>query len=320
MNRLLSACISCLTGLSLAALSAQADDPPRLGLFVIEVETGKTMQLASEPLPKHAYCGSPDFSFDAKRLVFDATPGKEWSKTHILATDFRGNEQREFVNLGHGNCPTWSPDASQIAFRINPAADPNAEPGIWMMNADGKERRRLADGDIPKWSPSGNTILTVSFSNPCTLTLIDAKSGDSQPIELGDHQFYSVPSWAGDGKTLVAVVRSKAAFSIALVDIGDPATAKIKEIVWPRGIGVSDEPIYPVYSEKEKRCVFVGRSSMGFFLYRIDAETKGVPQRLEPNALGERIAGLSLSPDGKHVLFCSERESKKRAAEPSGNE
>jgi hypothetical protein len=77
--------------------------------------------------------------------------------------------------------------------------------------------------------------------------------------------------------------------------------------VWPRGIGVSDEPIYPVYSAEEKRCVFIGRSPMGLFLDRIDDETKGVPLKLEPNSTGERIAGLAISPDGKQVLYCSER-------------
>jgi hypothetical protein len=297
----------CLIGWSLVTLPAGAADPPRLGLFVIEIESGKVQHVAAEPLPGHAYCGSPDWSFDAKRIVFDATPGKEFSKTHIVATDFPGSEQRKFTDLGAGNCPTWSPDVKQIAFRLNARALADAEPGIWIMNADGKERRRIADGDLPKWSPDGRKILSVSFSNPCTLALIDAKSGDSQPVELADHQFYSVPSWAGDGQTLVAVVRGKGPLSIGLIDVSDPAKAKIKEVVWPRGIGVSDEPIYPVYSAEEKRCVFIGRSPMGLFLDRIDDETKGVPLKLEPNSTGERIAGLAISPDGKQVLYCSER-------------
>lgn len=309
MARPLPASVWCLIGWSIFALSARAaDPPPRLGLHVIDVEAGKATQLASEPLPGHGYCGSPDWSFDGKRIVFDATPGKEFDKTFIVATDFPGMEQRKFVDLGRGNCPTWSPDAKEIALRLNPGAIAGAEPGIWIMNSSGKERRRLADGDLPKWSPDGMKILSVSFSNPCTLTLIDVKSGDSQPIELADHQFFSVPSWAGDAQTLVAVVRGKGPASIALIDVSDPAKAKIKVVTWTRGIGVSDEPIYPVYSAEAKRCVYVGRSPRGFFLYRIDSATKGLPLKLEPNSLGGRIAGLSISPDGKRVLFCSDRK------------
>ncbi len=304
-----------LAAFLLLAMAVNVADAQRLALFVIEIESGKVQQFASEPLPGHGYCGSPDWSFDGKRIVFDATPGKEFGKTHIVATDFPGMEQRKFVDLGRGNCPTWSPDAKEIAFRLNPGALADAEPGIWIMNADGTNRRRIADGDVPKWSPDGKKILSVSFSNPCTVTLIDAKSGESQPVELADHQFFSVPSWAGDGQTLVAVVQGKGALMIALVDVSDPAKAKIKEVVWPRGIGVSDEPIYPVYSAEAKRCVFVGRSPLGFFLYRIDADTKGVPLKLEPNALGERIAGLAITRDGNRVLFCSERGAKKPPTE-----
>ena len=316
MIRLLTERLGGPLALLLAASAAHAADPPRLGLYVLDVETGKAAQLASEPLPNHAYCGSPDFSFDAKRIVFDASPGTDFSKTHIVATDFPGAEQRTFADLRLGNCPTWSPDGKRIAFRMNAGADQAAEPGIWIMNADGKERRRLAGGSLPKWSPDGKQVLSVSFSNPCDLTLIDATTGNSQPIELPDHQFFSVPSFAGDGQTLAAVVRGKGALCIALVDISEPAQAKVKEIVWNRGIGISDEPIYPVYSTAAKRCIFVGRSPTGFFLYRIDQQTKGVPVKLEPNALGERIASLSIGPEGKQVLFCSARTPERAAEQP----
>src|SRR5262245_29818745 len=119
MNRHYFALAAGLMGLSLVMASARAADPPRLGLFAIDIETGITTQLAAEPLPKHAYCGSPDFSFDAKRILFDATPGKEFDKTRVFSTDFPVNGQSIYIDLGPGNCPTWSPDARQIAFRIN---------------------------------------------------------------------------------------------------------------------------------------------------------------------------------------------------------
>jgi TolB protein len=34
--------------------------------------------------------------------------------------------------------PTWSPDGTQIAFRF----ERNGDPEIWLMNADGSDRRR----------------------------------------------------------------------------------------------------------------------------------------------------------------------------------
>lgn len=302
---------------SVAALSVNAADPQRLGVYAIDIEVGKARRLASEPLPGHAYCGSPDWSFDGKRVVFDATPGKQWNKTHILATDYPDTKKREFADLGPGNCPTWSPDAKRIAFLLNPCAVADAQAGIWIMRADGMERKRLSEGDLPKWCPDGKQILSVTFSNPCQLKLIDVARGESQPVTLADHEFFSVPSWGGDGETLVAVVRSKGKASIALVDVSDPAKATIKRKLWTRSAALNDELSYPVYSAKSNRCAFVGRSPAGFALYVVDGKSGSVPTRLEPNVKDTKIASLALSSDGRKVLFCSEREQGKSPGERS---
>lgn len=292
---------------SVSALLVYGAEPERLSVFAIDIESRKVVQVASEPLPGHAYCGSPEWSLDGRRVVLDATPGRQWSKTRVLVTDYPATEQKAFMDLGPGNCPTWSPEGKRIAFLLNSGAVPEAQPGIWIMNADGTDRVRLADGSLPKWSPDGKQILSVSFSNPTTLTLLDAVTGNSQPVTLADHKFFSVPSWAGDGDTIVAVVRANGPASIALVDVSNPAKAAIKQVLWTRGAALNDEPIYPVYSAKAKRCVFIGRSAAGFALYRIDEETRGVPMRLEPDFQDSRIASLTMSADGEKVLFCSER-------------
>lgn len=297
--------------LSLAAGLASAAETDRLGLFQVEIDGGKITQVASEPMPGHGYCGSPDWSADGKRILFDATPGRDFVRSNIVASDFPRSQPSKFVDLGKGNCPTWSPDGKQIVFRVNPGARSGEEAGIWIMNADGTGRKRLADGNLPKWSPDGKKILSATFSNPTKLSLIDAATGAEQTVELTGHEFYSVPSWAGDGQSIVAVVRASGTLAVALVDVTDPASAKIKEVIWTRGTGVSDEPIYPVYSAKTKRCVFAGRSAAGFVLYLVEGKPGALPKRLEPNFNDKRIAGLAISPDGARVLFGSERQSEK---------
>ena len=134
------------------------------------------------------------------------------------------------MNYGPGNCPAWSPDGKQIAFLLNQDAVPGAQPGIYTMTADGKDRRRLAGFGMPEWSPDGKSILAISFSNPTTLSLIDVATRKEQPITLADHTIHSVPGWAGDPQTLIAVVRGKDPLMIALLDIADPAAAKVKEV------------------------------------------------------------------------------------------
>jgi Tol biopolymer transport system component len=292
--------------LFLASQRAVAADTDRLDLFILEIESGKVTPFASTPLPGHTYCGSPDWSPDGRHVLLDATPGRQFSRSHILAADFPVLLPSKFLDLGPGNCPTWSPDGKQIVFRLIAGAA-GEQPGIWTMNVDGTGRKRLTGGSRPDWSPDGKWILSATFSNPCQLTLFDAMGGAEQNVVLAGHEFLSVPSWAGDGQTLVSVVRVATTLSIALVDVSDPA-AKIKQVLWTRGKGVRDEPIYPVYSVRTKQCVFVGRSTNGHALYQVGEQPDALPTRLEPTFYDKRIAGLAMSPDGRYVLFGSERQ------------
>jgi Tol biopolymer transport system component len=118
---------------------------------------------------------------------------------------------------------------------------------------------------------------------------------------------YSVPSWAGDSQTLIAVIRSEGSLSLALLDISDPAHSRVKQVLWTRGDGLAAEPLYPVYSAAAKRCVFVGRGAKGSALYVLDPQRKGFPQPLEQNQFDAKIASTAISPDGMRVLFCSDR-------------
>ncbi len=294
-----------LTVLLLTASAARAQDD-QLALYSADLETGKVNLVTAEPMAGHAYCGSPDWSPDGKRILLDATPGKQWNKTNMLAVDFPVTESTKFTIYGPGNCPTWSPDGKHIAFLVNQDAVPGAQPGIYTMTAEGKDRRRLGGFGMPEWSPDGKSLLTISFNNPVSLALIDVATAKEQPIVLPDHTLHSVPGWAGDSQTLIAAVRGKGPQMIALLDISDPTAATVKEVLWTRGLGIDVEPLHPVYFAAAQRCVFVGRTARGSALYMFD-KAKHTPQSLEKDRFDLRIASLDLSPDGKQLLFCAER-------------
>jgi Tol biopolymer transport system component len=52
--------------------------------------------------------------------------------------------------------PVWSPDGRKIAFY---ATDDDGSDHVYVMNADGTERRQLATGVWPSWSPEGTQII-----------------------------------------------------------------------------------------------------------------------------------------------------------------
>ena len=52
----------------------------------------------------------------------------------------------------------WSPDGNQIAF----VSQRDGEKAVWIMNADGSNKRKLIAGREPSWSPDGNQIAFTS--------------------------------------------------------------------------------------------------------------------------------------------------------------
>ncbi len=92
------------------------------------------------------------------------------------------------------------------------------------------------------------------------------------------------------------------------MDVTDPEEAKVKQILWRKGDRVDISPLYPVYSPKTDLCVFVGRDEDGEALYTVKPGQFDPPKRLEQPRDGDgKIARLAFSPDGRYVLFCSDR-------------
>ena len=64
--------------------------------------------------------------------------------------------------------PAWSPDGQEIAFTTNRAGSPPYNADVFVMNADGRERKSTnspgVDDGIPAWSPDGTKIAYLSGS------------------------------------------------------------------------------------------------------------------------------------------------------------
>ena len=268
-------------------------DPPAaskskspMNLFALEIATGKVTLVASEPDPGLDDCGSPSWTQDGRRILFDAQPRNHLEKTRLKAIDLAG-DRWAIRDLGPGNCPTPSPGGDRVIFLQNQDQVPGAETGVWIMGADGTDRNHLGGYGRPKWSADGHQFLVISFSDPCEVTLIDDRPAKkSGPVKVPGYKIYSIPSWA-DEQTIVAVV-------------GDENSTSGRH--HRPGGRVEPLPTFdqagPLEKREWARCrhrrtgLLAGQRTVrlrrerprGMALYILDPGKPGPPRRLEPDA------------------------------------
>ncbi len=252
--------------------------------------------MPARPGPGLTQCGSPVWSHDGRRIVLDATPGREYRLSRLESIDLVEGRLK-ITDLGTGNCPTFSPADDRIAFLSN--AD-DGERGVWMMNADGSGRRFLGDYGRPAWSPDGRQLMIIGFGAPGRVTLMDANPDKSGLLRLPGQQMYAFPSWAGVG-TIVAAIGVTEADTVALIDVSDPSQAKVKEVLWRRENGPDVTPSESIYSATTRRCIFVGSGAKGVALYSIEQGQAGVAKRLGLGGYHPAITSLAESPDGRYT-------------------
>jgi hypothetical protein len=156
--------------------------------------------------------------------------------------------------------------------------------------------------------------MIISFGTPREVTLMGDRLEKSGPLRIPGHQIYAVPTWAGDG-IIVAVIGPEgvdAGDTIVLIDVSDPGQGKIQERLWKKGKDLDVKLYYPVYSPVSHRCVFVRGEEKGMALYSFQHGRPDPPRRLEPERFDHRITGLTYSPDGRYVLFSSDRTDRPR--------
>src|SRR4029077_20326626 len=152
-------------------------------------------------------------------------------------------------------------------------------------------------------------------SDPCEVVLVDDRPGvKSGSLPIADFKFFAVPSWAGPG-TIVAVIGEDVGDTLALIDVNDPEQAKVKEVLWRQGKGPDVKPYDPAYSPVTRRCAFAGKhEGKGSALYVLDHGKADPPKRLENEGFDDVLYDLAYSPDGRYLVFRSNRPDRRRTA------
>jgi Tol biopolymer transport system component len=282
-----------------------AQEGNRLRLYMMDLVEGGTTLIADEAEPGFNWCNEPKWSHDGTRIIFATWPLPGFERCRIKAIAAHDGEPR-CVDLGPGHSPTFSPDDRRIAFTVEPGSGPGAEPGVWVMQADGSGRRRVSEASGANfWSPDGREFLLCGYDQEHTVINLETK--EAAVLAVPGRKICSWPSWAGPGTLVSALGPGVDGDSIALLDVRKPAEAKVIEVLWKRSDGPDVNPRWPVYRADTRRCYFVGEGPTDRTLLWLERGQAGGPRRLEPRGYNDKLGGLAFSPDGRYLLFCGDR-------------
>ena len=179
--------------------------------------------------------------------------------------------------------PTWSPDGRRIAYTYR--ANEKAERNVWLMNADGSNKRRLmrtpACGEVDvAWSPRGGQLAATCWwgwgSRHIVLMGLDGRVHRllTSEVPIGA----SGPDWSPDGTRIVFAEFWPTWTEISVVD---PSGGSLDRL--------TDDKNYvnePAWSPEGRRIAFMRFDRKSGGIYVMNADGTGL-RRLTHNS-GDR--------------------------------
>jgi RNA polymerase sigma factor (sigma-70 family) len=287
-------------------------------VYMMDLVEGGTTIIAAEPAEGFNSCGMAKWSHDGSRILFLASRMGDWPRGQLWAIDVRDGKPA-YTELGEGNDPSFSPDNKSIAFLLHASVEAGMGGAVMMMRADGSGRHRLTESGSPFWSPFDGELLINSYTLPSKSEIFNLKTKKGRVIEVPDHQVFSWPSWVGPRTVVTALAPKETSEgdSIVLLDVSEPAQAKILEVLWKRDADLDVVPRWPVFRPGTNQLFFEGvvtkkeggppeRRALYSLLRGESLRAKPfglVGHDSIPGSTGTGLGSLSFSPDGRYLLI-----------------
>ena len=145
---------------------------------------------------------SPAWSPDGKWIAFISNRRTSYE---IYKINAKGGNPRLLTPLRDRNSfgPGWSPDSQWIAFFSVSKQEGNRDPRIYVVSADGKQKRQLENAlrSGPTWSPAGDEIAfpTSRAVKTTHIYLMNADGGNARQLTRGAN-WHGDPAWSPNGR------------------------------------------------------------------------------------------------------------------------
>ncbi len=184
----------------------------RLDIWVLDLETGATMQLTDVARPQgpdlsQRQASSIAWTPDSSTIIFASNQeGKLW------AVPASGGPSRKIDDAaGNHHSPSVSPDGTRVAY----VAERGESVDIFAAAIDGTWMRQISSSHDdeyvaePSWSPDGNSLLYMQWPHydmpwdEAAVVVADVESGERRVVAGGERVVNNWPRWASDGQSIV---------------------------------------------------------------------------------------------------------------------
>lgn len=284
---------------------AMQEGPQPPALFRVPVLGGPAVKVLSD-----GFGGGPvTFSPDGRRLAF--IRGEFGRELTLLVADANGANERAVVKRSAPDffaLPAWSPDGKTIACiygstELSDGSSPAL--GLMTIQASGGAERRVTDArwtDVRQlsWLPDSSGLVvsaTEAELSPAQIWMLSLPSGEMRRV-TNDLNTYLGASVTADGSALVTVQTDRVP-NVWVAAGGDAARAR--QIT--TGSGKFDG-YYGLSWAPDGRVVYASMAGGGWDIWLMNADGTGQRQL---TAGARSNYGPSVSPDGRYVVFVSNR-------------
>lgn len=206
-------------------------------LFAVDRD-GRNMQRLTSAA---GYDDSPAWSPAGGRIAYHHWETGGRSDIWVMNADGTNpvNLTADMHASGFRRAPAWSRDGTRIAFSQSEFGPDGTTASIWIMNADGTNKRRLTAtltgfDNAPTWSPDGiHLAFNRYYGTDGDITIIDSNTGATSRLALEGLQVGA--SWSPDG-SLIAFTQSGSGNIYTVRPDGTHLRLRTVEPAWGGGL------------------------------------------------------------------------------------